>query len=243
MFSEPPQGSTYITTKYGPFHFFKNDDPIGRSLAQYGEWAAHEIQLLCTFLGPGSTAIDIGANVGTHTVAFARRVGLTGSVFSFEPQPVVFSVLERNVAAHKHTNVRAVLGGLGSVSGEMVVPPVDYMDHANIGAVKLLHVGDGRDGDHIPIITLDGCDLSKCHLVKVDAEGMEDDVLAGMTATIERLRPVVAFECNQVKDAVPLFQDKVWREYGLFLYRVAAFTALSAESESRGIGGFPKPLR
>jgi FkbM family methyltransferase len=240
MFSKPYPGSSYITTKYGPFYFFKNDDPIGRSLAQYGEWAAHEIKLLCTFLGPGSTAIDIGANVGTHTVAFARRVGLTGSVFSFEPQPVVFSVLETNVAAHKLTNVRTVLGGLGSVSGEMVVPPVDYMGPANIGAVRLLHVADGREGDHVPIMTLDGYDLSKCHLVKVDAEGMEADVLAGMAATIERLRPVVAFECNEVKDGVPLFQDKVWRDYGLFLYRVAAFNPDNSNRNSENFFGVAK---
>jgi hypothetical protein len=119
--------------------------------------------------------------------------------------------------------VRTVQAGVGAAAGEMVVPLVDYFGHTNIGGVQLLSPADGQAGERVPIVTLDGYNLSACHLVKVDAEGMGPDVLAGMTATIERLRPIVAIECNGVKEGVEIFQANKWRDYGVFLYRTAAF--------------------
>ena len=59
--------------------YFPQDDPIGKSLAMYGEWAEPEIEFLSTFIGLGSAIIDVGAYLGTHTLAFSRRVGPGGS--------------------------------------------------------------------------------------------------------------------------------------------------------------------
>ena len=230
-------GSVCTESRYGLFRFFENDDPIGRSLAQYGEWAAYEIQLLCMFVGLGSAVIDVGAHVGTHTVAFAKRVGPTGSVFSFEPQQAAFTLLQHNVAIQKHTNVHVVHAGVGSAEGEMTVPLIDYIGHANVGAARLLAVEDCQQGDRIPIVTLDGYNLSACHLVKIDVEGMEAEVLAGMAVTIDRLRPVVAVECNSVNDGVGVFRANKWQDYSSFLYRVSAFNPDNFKKDSHNFLG------
>ena len=75
-------------TRYGEMWYFARDEVIGRSLEQYGEWAEHEISLLSGYIVPETLVIDIGANIGTHTLAFARRHP-SAAVIGFEAQPVM----------------------------------------------------------------------------------------------------------------------------------------------------------
>src|ERR1700759_4504087 len=84
--------------RHGGFMFNRNDAYIGRSLDLYGEWCDFEIQLLSRFINPGDTVVDVGANIGTHTVAFANLVGAGGVVPAFEPQRRLFQMLSGNVA-------------------------------------------------------------------------------------------------------------------------------------------------
>jgi len=226
-----------VKTRYGQIRFFENDDPIGRSLTRYGEWAEHEIQLLSAFIGLGSKVVDIGANIGTHTIAFARRVGPTGCVIAFEPQQRVFEVLESNVMELGLANVRAVHAGVGAAAGKMMVPPVDYVGHTNLGGVRLLPVADNRAGEITTIVTLDSYNLEACHLIKVDAEGMETDVVLGMATTLETMRPVVACECNTVTNGVEILRANKWRDYAKFLYRVAAFNPYNLRKNGENFFG------
>src|SRR5262245_57768187 len=83
--------------RYGVLSFFKNDTIISRSLKEYGEWAQAEIEVLLDFMGSGDIVLDIGAFIGTHTLAFAARVSDRGNVYAFEPQPVFFEVLKKNI--------------------------------------------------------------------------------------------------------------------------------------------------
>lgn len=82
----------------GIFVFNRNDRFIGRSIDLYGEWCESEIELLLGFIRSGDTVVDVGANIGTHTVTFAAIVGHAGSVLAFEPQPSSFQLLCGNVA-------------------------------------------------------------------------------------------------------------------------------------------------
>jgi FkbM family methyltransferase len=179
-----------VETRHGRIFYFPEDDPIGKSLAMYGEWAEPEIEFLSHFIGLGSAIVDVGAYLGTHTLAFSRRVGPRGSVRAFEPQRAVFELLERTLADNRCANVTALRAGVGRVAGEMLVPAVDYTAHANFGEVALVQA-EPSSGDHVgqertPIVALDDLGLDACNLVKVDAEGMEGDVLAGMAHTIRR---------------------------------------------------------
>ena len=81
--------------------FFRNDPVIGRALREYGEWAQIEIDLLLTLIDAGSVVLDLGAYIGTHTLAFATKTfPYQGRVHGFEPIPDHFSVLQRNVQAN-----------------------------------------------------------------------------------------------------------------------------------------------
>ena len=64
--------------RHGLFMYSRNDAFVGRGLDLYGEWCDFEIQAIRPHVKPGDTVIDVGANIGTHTVAFANMAGPTG---------------------------------------------------------------------------------------------------------------------------------------------------------------------
>lgn len=94
-----------INTRYGQMLINSNDTIIGRYLDLYGEWYQAELDLLKDYIQPGFYCLDIGANVGTHTLFFANIVGKEGRIYSFEPQRVIFQLLSANIALNDYLNV------------------------------------------------------------------------------------------------------------------------------------------
>ncbi|RYG27834.1 MAG: FkbM family methyltransferase, partial [Burkholderiales bacterium] len=215
-----PEGDETILaeTLRGWLEYYGNDAPIGRALTQYGEWAEAELSVLRVLCRPGQTVVDVGAHVGNHTLAFARVVGPHGSVLAFEPQRAIFNLLQRNMDANGCTMVKLYQAGVGAAEGQMKTPPIDYGAHANFGAVAL-KPKDSDEGDLVRILTLDSLDLDRCDLLKIDAEGMGIDVLAGARGVIDRLAPIIAIECNGVGEGVAAFQALSRSGYRAWLLR------------------------
>jgi FkbM family methyltransferase len=183
--------------KHGLYAFNRNDLFIGRSLDLYGEWAESEIQVLSRFIAPGDTVVDIGANIGTHTLPFARAVGERGSVIAFEPQRWPYHLLCANVSLNGYSNVRCLRQAAGSVNGRLCIPDLSPHEVLNFGAVAAVAGG----GTEIEAITVDSLELSSCRLIKIDVEGMEPQVLAGAVQTIASHRPVLFVENNTIDKA------------------------------------------
>ena len=208
--------------RYGRLAYFRRDDPIGASLRMYGEWAQLELDVLLRFVGPGDTVVDVGANVGTHTTAFANGVGTGGRVIAFEPQPRVFELLERNVQANGYDNVSLYRFALGAERSVRYAPPTDYAAHVNVGAVSLL--SDAEESSHpVDVVTLDSFELDAVRLIKIDVEGMECDVLRGAVRTLRRCRPVVSVECNSAEAGAAVLTLLADAEYTFSINRTAAF--------------------
>jgi tRNA G37 N-methylase Trm5 len=74
----------------------RRDVNIARRIILYGDFEGYHRQLLLEHARPGSTVLDIGANVGLHTLPLSRRVD-GGQVVAFEPDPANFALLERNL--------------------------------------------------------------------------------------------------------------------------------------------------
>jgi FkbM family methyltransferase len=190
-----------------------HDLHIGLSLQLYGEWAEAELELLGLFLQPGDVAVDVGANVGTHTIFFARRVGPAGLVHAFEPQRIVFQTLCANVALNSLTNVHAHPVAVGSAPGVARVPAIDYHRPANFGGVSLAGV---TDGEAVPVRPLDELDLPRCKLLKMDVEGMELPVLEGARGLLARCRPLIYLENNDARRSRALIEALLALDYRLF---------------------------
>src|SRR5882724_1100567 len=118
-----------VECRYGKMLVFRNDNVIGRSLSMYGEWAEHELRCLRKYIDPGSTVVDVGAHIGTHTLAFSRWVG-GGKVIAVEAQPVVSSVLTVNCLLSDRANVE-VVNCLCSWRGGTTTVSVDYRRSEN----------------------------------------------------------------------------------------------------------------
>ena len=84
---------------------------------KYGVFGAAEVGLLGTLCRDGMSVLDLGANVGFHTLLFARTVGAGGHVWAFEPDPDNFSTLCTNLELNSYGNVTAVQAAVGTATG------------------------------------------------------------------------------------------------------------------------------
>jgi FkbM family methyltransferase len=175
----------------GLFMYNVNDQYVGQSLDHYGEFSEGEAELFRQFLKPGMIVLDVGANIGVHTVTFARLVKPDGAVIAFEPQRVVHQMLCGNIALNALDNVAALRMALGKQVGEILVPPMDYSKVNNFGGVEL--ISSGR-GEAVPLNTLDAFNTPNCHFIKIDVEGMEQDVIEGGLGLLARCKPILYVE-------------------------------------------------
>ena len=178
-------------TRSGPMVYNKNDIYVGGSLSKYGEFSVAEQVIFDQLIKPGMLIVEVGANIGAHTVDLARMVGAHGEVHAFEPQRIVFQTLCANLALNQCTNVFARQVAVGAEPGTIMVPPVDPGTRNNFGGISL---GVFAGGESVPTITLDSLDLPACHLIKIDVEGMEVEVLQGAGKTIDMYRPFLYVE-------------------------------------------------
>ncbi len=184
--------------KHGLMMYLKNDMFIGRSLDVYGEWYDPEIQLLSQVIKKNNLIIDIGANIGAHTVPFAKLVGSEGMVLAFEPQRLLHGILSANMLLNNLYNVKCYHQAVGRTAGELNIPFLDPNAEQNFG---IFNAFGHADGDIVPLIRLDDLRLPRCDLIKIDVEGAEADVLAGGEMLIKHFRPALFVENNHSESA------------------------------------------
>ncbi len=187
---------------------------IARQLITTGGYEQHEIAVMCDLVHPGDTVLDVGANIGLHTLHFSRAVGPTGTVHAFEPDPANLAVLVDNVTRNGCTNVVVHPYGLGPEAAQHRL----YACKGNKGFQSLAKV-EWSTGEVVVEIkraadVLAGVDAS---FMKVDVEGAEAFVLRGF----DTWPPVVVFEFVPVQlramgeDPVAFLQGFVDRGYAL----------------------------
>lgn len=208
----PPSRAMFnetFSSRFGPMLLNSNDIYISAGIHETGAWSPEETDLLARLVAPGQTVLDVGANMGSHTLAFCNFVGPTGRVHAFEPQRIMYQAMVASVAMNSWTNVHSHMKLVGAETGSMRLPSVSYERPSNFGMLSLapdreraktLTYLDDEPGEEVEMITLDSLKLPACHLIKIDVEGMEIDVLRGATETIRTHRPLIYMECQ--RDAV-----------------------------------------
>lgn len=167
-------------------------DWSGRSCYYWGRFfdVTHQA-VLRKFLAPGDTYIDIGANVGYQSLYAARLVGPTGSVLSFEPNPESYSVLAGHVAINRIAHCQTFQLALSDRGGEATLTQIDgHTGTANLRpehrpALRSLTV-PVRTGDEV----LRSIAFRGKAFVKIDVEGFEQRVLAGLRDTLPSVTAV-----------------------------------------------------
>lgn len=155
------------------------------------------VPVLEAALKPGSVFYDIGANVGIYSLWASRLVGHGGQVFAFEPVPTTKAWLADVVGQNGLDNVEIVQAAVSAAPGEVtieLVPQASGLSHVT-GAGR---PSSGSTSDTVTAAALTLDDFARTHrpptLVKIDVEGHEPEVVAGMDELLEASHPAVVFE-------------------------------------------------
>jgi FkbM family methyltransferase len=131
-------------------------------------------------------------------VALARSC-FPGPLYLFEPQQRVFQILCANLALNDVRNAIAYPDACSDAEGFALVPAIDYGAQGNFGGVSVQTqsegaAGEGAAGLRVRATPVDSLNLAACHLIKIDVEGFEAQVLRGAAETIRRFRPLLYVE-------------------------------------------------
>lgn len=182
--------------RFGKIMYNVLDEYMGKSFKLYGEYSPGEAALFADLLQPGDVVVEVGANIGAHTVRLAQLVGTEGKVLAFEPQRLCFQLLNGNVAINSLTNVYTYQKCVGATAGHMMVPELSPDEVHNWGGVSLENI-KGNEGEQVECITLDSLNLTKCKLLKLDVEGMEPQVLQGAVNLLDKCQPLIYTEIDR----------------------------------------------
>jgi len=176
--------NTRYTTK---FSYYKNDTIIGKSLEYYGEYTELELQLLRNFIKPNFVVYDVGANIGYHTVGFAKH---TQHVYAFEPNKKNLELLRKNVK--DLNNVTVYDNACSDTDTTMYVEDFDLDVPGNYGEMHMQNTGQLCKSVCIDDID----DIYSPDLIKIDVEGHELQVLRGSIKTIHEYKPIIFYEAH-----------------------------------------------
>ena len=189
--------TTIDVERVGPIRMFLNpDDEVITPRLWAGQvWEATETHWFVQSIRPGDVVVDVGANVGYYTILGGLLVGETGRVYAFEPDPVAFEILRRNVALHRLHNVVLEQKAVSNEAGGIQF----YIAESNKGDHRIYQPeGEQRASMEVEAVRLDayfdGVEEA-VDFVKVDTQGAEAMILEGMMNLVRRSEEIVmAFE-------------------------------------------------
>lgn len=182
------------------------------------------------FLKRGMVFFDVGAHIGEYSVLAGSRIGEAGSVHAFEAQPSTAALLRRNCAVNHLDNATINCCAVADEEGEV---EFDIASEPSMSAISTSEPGSSRNLGRIrvPATTLDAyCARRRIwpHLLKIDVEGAEYQVLKGAVQLLSRPSPdapAVLFECLPWTYArfgySPEIVTEFLRSLGYRIYRLA----------------------
>lgn len=149
------------------------------------------LKLIQEHLHEGGTFIDIGANIGQHSLFAATHVGQTGQVIAFEPIPRIAAQLRSSLTLNKLSNVTINEVACSDTEGEARLTLVT----GNIGGSSL-HRKTDQNSILVKTQPADNftAELARIDLIKIDAEGHELEVLRGLEITLAKHKPALIIE-------------------------------------------------
>ena len=198
------------------FYVATQDYGFGSNVLLDGYWESWLTQFMARRIRSGMTVVDVGANFGYYTLLMADLVGSGGTVYAIEPNPAITPLLGRSIAlngfAERTRLCELAAGKTGSPNAILVVP-----DHEpKNGALIAGWAGDGTQHE-VAVTALDELiePGTAIDFMKIDAEGGEEAILAGMERIFRSSRPAMVLEFNAARYADPAgFLQQLIQLYG-----------------------------
>lgn len=188
-------------TQFGKF-LLNPKDLIGATIIERKYWEYHLIEFYTQILNQDSVCVDMGANIGFHSICFAN---ICKKVHSFEPQNIIFNNLCANILIN-NLNDKIVVYKLGLGDKDEKAQLWDIENEGWVGNGIYNWGGRGietetssftsdevRENDIIEVTTLDKFNL-KCDLIKIDVQGYEYKAFLGGKDTIISSKPTILLE-------------------------------------------------
>jgi FkbM family methyltransferase len=174
---------TVVTLDIGemeiPLFVNPEDKVITRLLLERGVWEPNETHWITKSLAQGDVFVDLGANIGYYTVLAARLVGESGHVYAFEPDPIAFSLLERNVRLSGLRNVTLEQKAVSDAPGTIRL----FIAEKNKGDHRIFQAAGGtRESIGVEAVSLDDYFAGReteINFIKIDTQGAEGAIIAG----------------------------------------------------------------
>ena len=186
-----------------------NDEILSRSIVYDKIWEPETTKLIKNIIHEGDVGIDLGANIGYFTMLMANLVGTSGKIFSFEPEPQNFEILQKNIKQNHLKNVVANQSAIGDINGKIKL----YLSNTNAGWHKVFpkqfidyEVSDKNIDVKICSLDKEFID-KKIDFIKMDIEGYEWNAIKGGKKILEENHDVklifeffpMALRANNVK--------------------------------------------
>ena len=183
-------------TRDGLWFMLRPGDLISREVFLNGLYERPFLMFAKNHLRKQRTMLDVGANVGNHSIFLSR---IFKHICAFEPNPTALGYLHSNKKRNQSENLTIYEVGLGRE--DAAIPFLEDHD-GNLGKSQFVHEKDQEQtGGTLPTLPIKNGDklvqknaIENIDFIKIDVEGFEPDVLAGLGETISKHRPVIAFE-------------------------------------------------
>lgn len=207
-------------THVGPMFYAENDSMIGRSLEVYGEWCANETNLIKQIIQPGDTVLDVGANLGHHSRAFAQMVGKQGTVVSFEPNSFNALLLRLNARLATDLRIQVVNAAVSDKAGFASITSIEPGSEANYGGAT---IDEGGQGDLCPMVRLDDLRLPIApSFIKIDVEGHEAGVVNGALDLLRQAKPTLFVEADD-ENTIEICKQVETLGYDIYFFETFAY--------------------
>lgn len=164
-----------------------DDEILSRSIVYDKIWEPETTKLIKNIIHKGDIGIDLGANIGYFTILMANLVGMSGKIFSFEPDPQNFDILQKNIKQNQLKNVIPKQSAIGDIDGKIKL----YLSNTNAGWHKVFPTQFVDYEVSKKNIDVDICSLDKLFankkidLIKMDVEGYEWNTIQGGKQILE----------------------------------------------------------
>jgi len=215
-----------VPGRYGTIAYWANDYVIGRIVSTYGEWYEREVDIFRLYCGRNDTCVDVGANIGTHTLALANIVGPKGRVVSIEPQRPMFMLMCANAVMNGYLQVEPFRAVAGKACHRMNYAVVRYDEGNSFGGYDTrlqAAMAPGHVNEALETVTIDYLSCYKAKLIKIDVEGSECNVIWGAEKTLKLARPVLYVENDRVENSKELIIALRALDYKLYWHLPASF--------------------
>jgi FkbM family methyltransferase len=234
-------------SKYGPIIVNVNDKFITKSIITNGSWADHEIELITQLVNCRLNSkqhvvfYDIGANIGTHTMALAKIFGDRITIKAFEAQSAIYNMLCGTMALNNLRNVKCYNNAVSNADQVIEIALPDYMIENNFGGLELVqpNISDNHNmvkkgTEVVRTMIIDSLE-EHVDLIKIDVEGMEHLVVDGAKNTINSSRPICFVEVFKTDTNMVLdfFRS---RNYVIYRWDSNCFTDAVFIPKELGIG-------